>query len=163
LQPLFQQALKQIPSDIRYDFHLKVRSLRDRQMQDVRLTAWVLLGAVFTVLLIACANVASLMMARGAMRRRELAVRSALGASRSRLARQTLTESLLLSLVGAITGCALAEGLLRLFIAFAPATIPYLNKTHLDLRIICFTIVLSILCGALFGLAPGLQKLGAEC
>jgi putative ABC transport system permease protein len=160
LQPLFQQALKQIPSDIRYDFHLKVRSLRDRQMQDVRLTAWVLLGAVFTVLLIACANVASLMMARGAIRRRELAVRSALGASRSRLARQTLTESLLLSLVGGITGCALAEGLLRLFIAFAPATIPYLNKTQLDLRIICFTIALSILCGAVFGLAPGLQKLG---
>ncbi len=160
LQPLFQQALKQIPSDIRYDFHLKVRSLRDRQMQDVRLTAWVLLGAVLTVLLIACANVASLLMARGAMRQRELAVRSALGASRSRLARQALTESLLLSLAGAITGCALAEGLMRLFIAFAPATIPYLSKTQLDLRIICVTVVLSILCGALFGLAPALQKPG---
>jgi putative ABC transport system permease protein len=160
LQPLFQQALKQIPSDIRYDFHLKVRSIRDRQMQDVRLTAWVLLGAVLAVLLIACANVASLMMARGAMRQRELAVRSALGATRARLARQALTESLLLSLAGAITGCALAEGLLRLFIAIAPSSIPYLNKTQLDLRIICFTIVLSILCGALFGLAPALQKPG---
>jgi predicted permease len=134
LQPLFQQALKQIPSDIRYDFHLKVRSIRDRQMQDVRLTAWVLLGAVLAVLLIACANVASLMMARGAMRQRELAVRSALGATRARLARQALTESLLLSLAGAITGCALAEGLLRLFIAIAPSSIPYLNKTQLDLR-----------------------------
>jgi putative ABC transport system permease protein len=160
LQPLFQQALKQIPSDIRYDFHLKVRSLRDRQMQDVRLTAWVLLGAVLSVLLIACANVASLLMARGVMRQRELAVRSALGASRARLARQALTESLLLSLMGAIAGCALAEGLLRLFLAIAPATIPYLNKIHLDLRIICFTVVLSILCGALFGLAPALQKPG---
>jgi putative ABC transport system permease protein len=160
LEPLFQQALKQIPSDIRYDFHLKVRSLRDRQMQDVRLTAWVLLGAVLAVLLIACANVASLMMAHGAMRQRELAVRSALGATRARLARQALTESLLLSLAGAITGCTLAEGLLRLFIAIAPASIPYLNKTQLDFRIICFTIVLSILCGALFGLAPALQKPG---
>jgi putative ABC transport system permease protein len=158
LQPLFQQTLSQIPSDIRHDFHLKVRSLRDRQMQDVSLTAWVLLGAVLTVLLIACANVASLLMARGAMRQRELAVRSALGASRSRLARQALTESLLLSLMGAIAGCALAEGLLRLFIAIAPTSIPYLSKIHLDLRIICFTVVLAILSGVLFGLAPALQK-----
>jgi putative ABC transport system permease protein len=158
LQPLFQQTQSQIPSEIRNDFHLKVRSLRNRQMQDVTLTAWVLLGAVFTVLLIACANIASLLMARGAMRQRELAVRSALGASRARLARQALTESLLLSLMGAIAGCALAEALLRLFIAIAPASIPYLSKIHLDLRIICFTIVLSILCGVVFGLAPALQR-----
>ena len=160
LQPLFQQALKQVPSAIRYDIHLKVRSLRDLQMQDVRLTAWVLLGAVFAVLLIACANVASLLLARGAIRQRELAVRSALGASRSRLARQAFTESLLLSLAGTITGCALAEGLLHLFLAIAPTSIPYLNKIQLDARIACFTIVLSIVCGALFGLAPALQKPG---
>jgi len=158
LQPLFQQALKRVPSDIRYDFHLKVRSLRDRQMQEVRLTAWVLLGAVLAVLLIGCANVASLLMARGVIRQRELAVRSALGASRSRLARQAFTESLLLSIAGAITGCALAEGLLRLFLAVAPADIPYLNEIHLDIRIVSVTILLSILCGALFGLAPALQK-----
>jgi putative ABC transport system permease protein len=160
LQPLFQQALKRFPSDIRYDVHLKVRSLRDLQMQNVRLTAWVLLGAAFAVLLIACANVASLLMARGAMRQRELAIRSALGASRFRLACQALTESLLLSLAGAITGCVFAEGLLRLFITIAPASIPYLSEIHLDIRIVCFTIVLSILCGALFGLAPALQKPG---
>jgi putative ABC transport system permease protein len=158
LQPLFQQALKQVPSEIRYDVHLKIRSLRDRQMQEVRLTAWVLLSAVLAVLLIACANVASLLMARGAMRQRELAVRSALGASRARLARQALTESLLLSLSGAITGCVLAEGLLRLFIAIAPANIPYLSKVQLDLRIVCVTVLLSIICGVLFGLAPALQK-----
>ena len=158
LQPLYQNALKLVPSDLRYDFHLKVRSLRDRQMQDARLTAWVLLGAVFAVLLIACANVASLLMARGAMRGRELAVRSALGASRARLARQALTEALLLSVAGAVAGCALAEGLLRLFIAIGPASIPYLDKTQLDLRIIGFTVFLSIACGALFGLAPAQQK-----
>ncbi len=158
LQPLFQQALKRVPSDFRYDFHLRVRSLRDRQMQEVSQTAWVLLGAVLAVLLIACANVASLLMARGAIRQRELAVRSALGASRARLARQAFTESLLLSLAGAITGCALAEGLLRLFISIAPANIPYLNKIQLDFRIVSVTILLSILCGALFGLAPALQK-----
>jgi len=127
-------------------------------MQEVRLTAWVLLSAVLAVLLIACANVASLLMARGAMRQRELAVRSALGASHARLARQALTESLLLSLSGAITGCVLAEGLLRLFIAIAPANIPYLSKVQLDLRIVYVTVLLSILCGVLFGLAPALQK-----
>jgi predicted permease len=145
LQPLFQYDLKLVPSELRYDVHLKVRSLRDRQMQEVRTTAWVLLGAVLAVLFIACANVASLLMARGAMRQRELAVRSALGASRLRIARQAFTESLLLSIAGAIMGCALAEGLLRVFIAIAPANIPYLNEIHLDFRIVCFTVLLSIL------------------
>lgn len=158
LQPLFQYDLKSVPSELRYDFHLKVRSLRERQMQNARLTAWVLLGAVFAVLLIACANVASLLMARGATRGRELAVRSALGASRARLVRQALTEALLLSVAGAAAGCALAEGLLRFFIAIAPATIPYLAQTRLDLRIVGFTVLLSILCGGLFGLAPALQR-----
>jgi predicted permease len=158
LQPLFQYDLKLVPSELRYDVHLKVRSLRDRQMQEVRTTAWVLLGAVLAVLFIACANVASLLMARGAMRQRELAVRSALGASRLRIARQAFTESLLLSIAGAIMGCALAEGLLRVFIAIAPANIPYLNEIHLDFRIVCFTVLLSILCGAIFSLAPALQK-----
>jgi putative ABC transport system permease protein len=129
LQPLFQNALKLVPADIRYDFHLKVRSLRDRQMQDVRTTAWVLLGAVLAVLLIACANVASLLMARGAARQRELAVRSALGASRGRLARQALTEALLLSIAGALAGCALAEGLLRFSLPSLPQ--PFLTSTKL--------------------------------
>ncbi len=160
MQPLFQSALKVVPADIRYDFHLRVRSLRDRQMQDIRTTAWVLLGAVLAVLLIACANVASLLMARGATRQREIAVRSALGAGRGRLARQALTEALLLSIAGALAGCALAEGLLRFFIAIAPADIPYLDQTRLDLRIFAATVVLSIVCGALFGLAPALQKPG---
>jgi putative ABC transport system permease protein len=160
LQPLFQNALKRVPADIRYDFHLRVRSLRDRQMQDVRTAAWVLLGAVLAVLFIACANVASLLMARGTARQRELAVRSALGASRGRLLRQALTEALLLSIAGAFAGCALAEGLLRFFVAIAPATIPYLDQTRLDLRIVGATVVLSIVCGALFGLAPAMQKPG---
>jgi putative ABC transport system permease protein len=160
LQPLFQQALAHIPSDIRYDFHLKVRSLRDRQMQQVRLAAWVLLGAALTVLLIVCANVASLLMARGAMRQRELAVRSSLGASRARLARQALTESALLSLAGVITGCGLAEGLLRLFIAIAPATIPYLGQVRLDPRVVSAAVLVSVACGALFGLPSALQQPG---
>jgi putative ABC transport system permease protein len=158
LEPLYQQTLKWIPAEIRSNFKLKVRSLRDRQMQDVHLTAWVLLGTVLAVLLIACANVASLLMARGAVRQRELAVRSALGASRARLACQALTEALLLSLAGAVAGCVVAEGLLRVFVALAPAGIPYLGKAQLDLRIVCFTVALSLVCGALFGLAPAFAK-----
>jgi predicted permease len=161
LEPLFERTQKWIPAEIRSNFKLKVRSLRDRQMQDVHLTAWILLGTVLAVLLIACANVASLLMARGAARQRELAVRSALGASRARLACQALTEALLLSLAGAVAGCVLAEGLLHVFLALAPA-IPYLDKAQLDLRIVGFTVVLSIVCGVLFGLAPALQRPSGE-
>jgi putative ABC transport system permease protein len=165
LEPLFERT-QWIPAEFRSNFEsnfkLKVRSLRDRQMQDVHLTAWILLGTVFAVLLIACANVASLLMARGAARQRELAVRSALGASRTRLAGQALTEALLLSLAGAVAGCVLAEGLLHVFLALAPAGIPYLDKAQLDLRIVCFTVVLSIVCGVLFGLAPALQRPSGE-
>jgi putative ABC transport system permease protein len=162
LEPLFEQTQKWIPAEIRSNFKLKVRSLRDRQMQDVRLTAWVLLGTVFAVLLIACANVASLLMARGAARQRELAVRSALGASRGRLVGQALTEALVLALAGAVAGWILAQGLLHLFLALAPAGIPYLDRVQIDLRIVCFTVVLSIVCGVLFGLAPALQRPSAE-
>jgi len=110
------------------------------------------------VLLIACANVASLQMARAAARERELAVRSILGASRGRLIRQALTETFVLSLAGAAAGCILAEILLRVFIAIAPAGIPFLAKAHLDLRIVLFTLVLSLVCGAVFGAAPALAR-----
>ncbi|MDE1178636.1 MAG: ABC transporter permease [Edaphobacter sp.] len=158
LGPLFEQTQKWIPAEIRADFHLRIRSLRDRQMQNVHSTAWVLLGTVFAVLLIACANVASLLMARGAVRQRELAVRSALGASRARLIRQALTEALLLSAAGAIAGTLLAQGLLRVFIALSPASIPYIHKAQLDLRIISFTVVLSLISGLVFGLIPALQR-----
>jgi predicted permease len=158
LEPLFAQTRDTlIPPPIRKDFHLSVRSLRDRETQDVQLTAWILLGSVLAVLLIACANVAGLMMARDEARERELAVRSALGASRGRLIRQSLTEAVLLSLAGAAAGMALAEGLLRIFLAVAPTGIPFLNRAGLDLRIALFTILLSLVCGAFFGLLPALH------
>jgi predicted permease len=127
-------------------------------MQDAYTAAWVLLGAVFAVLLIACANVASLFSARGASRVRELAVRSALGASRGRLIRQTLTEALVMSLAGAVAGCALAEILLRIFIAIAPAGVPFLASARLDLRIGLFTVLVSLLCAGLCGIIPALER-----
>jgi predicted permease len=158
LNPLFVHTRDTIiPAPIRKDFHLGIRSLRDLETKDVRLTAWILLGAVFAVLLIACANVTSLMMARSAARERELAVRSALGASRGRLIQQSLIEAGLLSLAGTATGLALAAGLLRVFLALAPSGIPFLSRSSLDLRIALFTAFVSLVCSAIFGLLPALQ------
>jgi predicted permease len=158
MEPLFVHTRDTwLPPPYRKDFHLSIRSLRDRETQDVQLIAWILLGSALAVLLIACANVASLMMARGEARERELAVRSALGASRGRLIRQTLTEAALLSFAGAAAGMALAEGLLRIFVDMAPTSIPFLKRAGLDLRIAFFTVLLSLICAALFGLLPALQ------
>ena len=158
LQPLFNYSLSLAPAAFRNEVHLQVRSLRDRQMHDVRLMAWVLLGAVLAVLLISCANVAGLLVVRGASRERELAVRSALGASRARLARQFLTEAFVLSAAGAAVGCAVAEVLLRFFLAMAPENLPFLKTVHLDVRIILVTLLVSLCCGILFGAASAWQR-----
>jgi predicted lysophospholipase L1 biosynthesis ABC-type transport system permease subunit len=158
LEPLFERTRETvIPAQIRKDFHLSVRSLRDRETKDAQSASWILLGSAFSVLVIACANVAGLMMARGEVRERELAVRSALGASRGRLIRQILTEACLLSMAGAAGGMILAEGLLRAFLRVAPTGIPFLARAGLDLRIALFTVLLSMVSGALFGLVPALQ------
>jgi putative ABC transport system permease protein len=160
MQPLFQSELHFIPPEARKEVRLSIRTLRDRETQDVRPVAWVLFAFVLAVLLIACANVAGLMMAREAGRRRELAVRSAIGASRGRLIRQALTEALLLSLAGGLVGLAIAEALVLLFVRLAPTGIPFIGRAHLDLRIAVFAALLSCLCGVIFGLAAALQKPG---
>ncbi len=161
MQPLFEEDLKWLPPAAKNEMRLSIRSLRDRETQDVQSVAWILLGFVLAVLLIACANVASLMMARGASRGRELVVRSALGASRGRLMRQALTEALLLACGGAIAGLGIARGLLAVFIGLAPTGIPFLMEAHLDLRIAAFAVMLSFACGALVGLAFALQRPGS--
>jgi predicted permease len=154
LQPVFDYAMSQVPPRFRSEVHLRVRALRDRQMQDAKQAAWILLGAVIAVLLIACANVASLLLTRATARERELAVRSALGATRRRLIRQALVESLLLSLLGSAVGFGLAEALLRVFIAIAPSGLPFLHNAQLDGRIAGFTVLLALACGVVFGLIP---------
>jgi predicted permease len=154
--------LKWVPAPFRKEVRFIVRPLRDRQVQDFRRASWILLAAVSAVLLIACANVAGLLLARGVSRERELAVRAALGAGRWRLLRQTLTESLLLGVVGGGAGCLLAELLLRFFVTLAPQGIPKLSQATLDLRTLGFALGASILSGMVFGLAPSLVKPRAE-
>jgi predicted permease len=158
LQPEFNYALSQAPARFRSEVHLRVRSVRDRQMQDARQAAWVLLGAVLAVLLIACANVASLLLTRATVRERELAVRSALGASRQRLILQALVESVILSVSGAVAGCALAKGLLYVFVAIAPSGLPFLHRAQLDARILGFTVLIAVVCGLVFGIVPALHR-----
>jgi predicted permease len=162
LAPLFANSMKDVPPNFRKDVSLLLRPLRDLQIQDARLASWILLAAVLAVLLIACANVANLLLARMAGRRRELAVRTALGAPRVRLVRQALTESLLLSAAGGAAGCVLALLLLRGFVAIAPEGIPRLDQAALDMRVLLFTLAVTLLSGLLFGLAPALENPRAE-
>jgi putative ABC transport system permease protein len=117
----------------------------------------ILLGAVGFVLLIACANVANLLLARGVKRERELSIRAALGASRSRLVRQLLTESALLGSLGCAAGVFLAYAGIRLIVGLAPGDVPHLDAVTIDLRIALFAIALAGCASVLFGLAPSLQ------
>ena len=162
MQPIFESEIRMFPAEARNEVRLSIRSLRDRETQDAQPVAWVLLGFVLAVLLIACANVAGLMMARGAAQQRELAVRAAIGASRGRLIRQALTESLLLSCVGGLAGLVTAHGLLAVFVGLAPTGIPFIGEARLDLRIALFAALISCVCGAIFGLASALKKPGLE-
>ena len=162
LGPLFDRSMKDVPPNFRKDVSLRLRPLRDLQIHDSRMASWILLAAVLAVLLIACANVANLLLARAAGRRRELAVRAALGAGRARLVRQTLTESLLLAAAGGVAGCALAVLLLRGFVAIAPEGIPRLHQAAVDTRVLLFTLAISLAAGLLFGLAPALENPRAE-
>ena len=151
LQPSFVASLKWVPPGFRKEVSLSVRSLRDRQIQGARLASWVLFGAVLAVLLIACANVANLLLARASGRRREFAVRTALGAGATRLLRQALAESIMLALAGGALGSGLAYALLKSFVAISPQGILHLDDAALDLRVLIFTLAVSILCGIVFG------------
>jgi putative ABC transport system permease protein len=158
LQPYFARALETVPPQFRKEVTLRVRPLRDRQVGDARAASLALLGAVLAVLLIACANIANLLLARAAGREREIAVRAALGASRWRLARLALTESLLLALAGGALGCALAFVLLRAFQAIAPDALPRIAEATVDLRVLLFGAAAAVLSGIGFGLFPALRR-----
>lgn len=130
------------------------QSISDFQNGTLKPALLLLMGAVCFVLLIACSNVANLLLARGSIRLRELSIRSALGAARSRLLRQLLTESILLSLIGGLLGVGLAWAALRLLLVLHPSSIPSINTIGIDTTVLFFTIVLCGIVGILFGIAP---------
>ncbi len=136
--------------------------LKDDLVGDVRTVLWVLMGTIGLVLLIACANVANLLLVRAESRQQELAIRAALGAGSGRIARELLLESVTLGILGGIVGLGLAFGALRLLVALAPGNLPRLQDITLDVPVLLFTLGLSVAAGLLFGAIPVLKYARAQ-
>src|ERR1041384_5121424 len=151
------QHLAQDYAETNTGWSVKVTNLRESMVGSMRASLLVLLGAVAFVLLIACAHVANLLLARATARQREIAVRTALGASRLRIVRQLLTESVMLAVVGGALGLLLSVWLTDLLIALSPANSPRFNEIKPDARVFAFTLVITIITGLIFGLAPALR------
>lgn len=151
------QRLAQNYVDTNTGWSVRLTELRESLVGELRTSLLILLGAVAFVLLIACANVANLLLARAAYRQKEIALRTALGASRWRVVRQLLTESVLLSLVSGVGGLALSLWFIKLLIAITPPDTPRLSEIGIDWRVFAFTFAVTILAGILFGLFPALQ------
>ena len=145
------------PGNYRSGFSVTLSPLHDEIVGRAGQPLFMLLGAVGLVLLIACANVANLLLARGASRRKEIALRTALGASRGRIVRQLLTESVLIAASGGAGGLALARWAVDLLIGISPDSIPRLREVTIDLRVMLFTAGVSLATGVLFGLVPALR------
>ena len=135
----------------------RVVSLQEHLVGETNKLLWLLLGAVTFVLLIGCANVANLLLASGASRQKEMAIRTALGASRARVVRQLFTESTLLALTGGAAGLLIAYWGLAAITKLLPGDFPRLNEIHINVRVLAFTFAASVLTGILFGLVPALQ------
>ncbi len=151
------QRLAQNYTETNTGWSVRLTELRERLVGELRTSLLILLGAVAFVLLIACANVANLLLARAASRQKEIAVRTALGASRLRVIRQLLTESVLLSSVSGLLGLGLSLWLIKLLIAIIPPNTPRLDEIAINWQVYGFTLSVAVLAGLLFGLVPALQ------
>ncbi len=157
LEPLYDYSLRLAPAPFRKEVRYTVRPLRDRQFHDVHRAAWILFGLMGAVLLIASANIASLLTARRAGRQHEMAVRTALGASRSRLLQGAILESFILSAIGALAGVLLAAVLLHVFVSVAPGGMPFLSAARIDARVLVFILSIALLSTFVFGVISGLN------
>jgi predicted permease len=154
---LISHHLAQVYPKSNAGLSMRIHPLREEMVSDVRGTLWLLLGAIGLVLLIACVNIASLVLTRSISRERELALRAALGASRNRLVRQFMTENAVLGLCGGLLSTLVAAVSVRPFIALWPGGLPRAEEIHIDGRVLCFGVAVSLLCGLFFGLLPALR------
>ncbi|HKW65192.1 MAG TPA: ABC transporter permease, partial [Candidatus Acidoferrum sp.] len=152
---IHNRLAEQFPAEEK-ERRIQLISLRESVVGDVRPALFVLFGAVGLVLLIACANFASLLIARGFARRQEMMIRSALGAGHGRLIRKLLTESTLLSFSGGAAGLLFAQWGTRMLLALTPEELRWLNGIHMDSRVLLFVLAVSVLTGIIFGIAPAL-------